>query len=91
MIAKLSQEESNLSNNRPNKSSKLFIKFIKYLCIKLPQRNKEFSLRKGQPKHKRLVGSLVSIKDPFLKFINYGFILNILRYPDDKKEENSRK
>jgi hypothetical protein len=48
-------------------------------------------LRKGQPKHKRLVGSLVSIKDPFLKFINYGFILNILRYPDDIKEENTRK
>ena len=55
------------------KASTLFIKFMRFLAIKLPSRNLEFDVMKGRPKPKRLhSGQYLSIKHPFLRFMNLG-------------------
>ena len=83
----LRSEEYNLTSGKHNKPAKIFIKFLKYLCIKLPQKDRQFNLYKGKPVLRKSNVLKLYIKDPFIKFINYGYVVNVLNLPPDLTKE----
>lgn len=60
--------------NKNTSAECLFIKFLKFLIMKLPERNLDFNIAKGNIRNKKRPHQslFISIKNPHIKFINEG-------------------
>ena len=69
-------ESRKLMHQRKIETDQLLMQFLKFLVVKLPSRNRKFSIASGRIKSRRLKPQIfISIQNPFVKMLNEGITM----------------
>ena len=78
IIDELARARSFFGKGFKTSNEQLFLRFLRFMALKLPEKNVVFNIKKGLITYKtqgRRKGPLISVKDPFLKNENHGIYL----------------